>query len=112
MTADRYPLEFSDSDIDQVTEITGSKCAFAIYKRKHIDVLPHIFSHMSCKDVEVVPEELLKTVAILVNEIQQSTAIGIEEMCNQLMENLMEVKGIAAIQELTIGQPATKHWFE
>ena len=112
VTADRYPLEFSDSDIDKISEITGGKCAIAIYKRKHNDVLPQVFSHISCKEVEVISEELPETVAKLVNEVEKLRTIGIQEMCNQLMENLMEIKGIASIPKLTIGQSANKLWFE
>ena len=112
VTADRYPLEFSDSDIDKISESTGGKCAIAIYKRKHNDVLPQVFSHISCKEVDVISEELPKTVAKLVNEVQKLRTIGIQEMCNQLMEKLMEIKGIASIPELTIGQSANKLWFE
>ena len=50
--------------------------------------------------------------AKLVNEVQKSTAIGIQEMCNQLMENLMEIKGTASILGLKIGRSGNKHWFE
>ena len=35
----------------------------------------HKFSHISCKVVEVVSEELPKTVAKLVNEVQKSTGL-------------------------------------
>ena len=112
VTADRYPMEFSASDIDQISEITGGKCSVVIYKREHNDVALHVFPHISCEEVEVVSKKLPKAIVMLVNEVQNSTTISIQDMCSQLMEHLMERKETAVIPELTIGQTTNKLWFE
>ncbi len=113
VSTDRYPLKLSSADIDQLSEITGHNCAPAIYKRKHNDVcqIESFKTKISCKEVEVVSTELPKSVEMLVDEVQCSNSLGIQEMGSQFMKLLMEVKETVLIPDLTIGQSSNKLWF-